>query len=153
MESTVEKAVGGGAPYLPATRKLHDVITKEILKYRQEQEEHGRDSFTDSKNLRKKLVNNKKLRSPGLTRPRLLGKRDVSYMRFFTNQTQEIGKQQMKLITDEKKNKVEFTGYDATLKIGSVDNLTMEIKMDNGEEFAIKAGNHIALIDSILNEP
>ncbi|GEM_PF-3266821 len=131
MESTEIKPVGTVAPYLPATRKLHDVITKEILKYRQEQEDHGRDDFTEQAALSSSIAPNKKRRSPSLTRPRLLGKKDVSYMRFFTNQTQEIGKQQMKLVTDENKNKVEFVGYDATLKVGSVDNLTMEIKMDN----------------------
>lgn len=158
MESTTN-TVGGLAPnYLPATREIHDTITWEILLYKQEQEDRAQDNFDDAKRLSDKTDRKvtRKRRSPELTKSWLfgiLGKKDVSYMRFFSNQSQEIEKQTVSIQTDRNKDKVEFKGYEATLNIGTVNNITMNIKMENGEELPLKAGNHIKLIKSLLNEP
>lgn len=158
MESTTNTAVGWHPNYLPATREIHDTITWEILLYKQEQEDRAQDNFDDSKRLSDKTDRKvtRKRRSPELTKSWLfgiLGKKDVSYMRFFSNQSQEIQKQTVSIQTDRNKDKVEFKGYEATLNIGTVNNITINIKMENGEELPLKAGNHIKLIKSLLNEP
>ena len=156
MESTTNTPVGWLPLCLPATRTLHDIITNEILTYRQEQEDRAQDNFVDSNDLSTHTVSNEKRRSPKLSKAwifDILGKKDASYMRFLSNQSQEISKQTVSLQTDRDKNKVEFAGYEAKVHTGNIDNIAVDIKLDNGEELSLKGGNHIALMKSILNEP
>ncbi|MEI8253737.1 MAG: hypothetical protein WCG25_08600 [bacterium] len=68
MESTANNPLLLVPPYSPATRRLHDSITNEILQYKQEQEDRAQDNFTDSNTLLTHTKTNKKKRSPKLTR-------------------------------------------------------------------------------------
>jgi hypothetical protein len=40
-----------------------------------------------------------------------MGKKDVSYLRFFNNQSESIAKQTVNIVADEKDNKVENAHY------------------------------------------
>ena len=156
MESV---AVVAATPGIVVTRDLHTPMTKEILTFRQEQEERSQDERSQSQWL-KDATNPKNRKTNAPRRPKLTrsglwwmrGKKDVSYLRFFHNKSETIAPQKTRIITDEKNNKIEDVGYTWDIRV-EAKAMYANFKLDNGREVKLHGGNQTKLLHILLNDP